>query len=416
MPMQPRLSCRYALNAATAALFVSGCGGAGAPPTSPAAPPPQSAVHGNMKQAIQNVIVVIQETRSFDNLFAGYPGADAPTKGLTSAGKYVRLRRTRLEDDKLCVAGGEGLYFKTAYDDGKMDGWNLLNPKRPLCPYTRVVRTEVEPYWDLAKRFAVADKMFSSTRFGEFVENLYLIAGTTRLRRNTFDIEPVSQAPWSCDASPGTETSLLKSRLVEPLRGPFPCFDQFRSMANLLDKANVAWRFYYGGKPWDDFPFNPYSAIKYVRYGEDWKNDMSVPATNVLTDLADAKLAAVSWVLSPEQDSDLPGKGGGPKWVSTIAQAAQRSSYWKHVAIVVIWSDSGDGSFYDNAAPPQLDPMGLGFRVPMLVVSPYAKHGYVSHTQYEFGSILKFIEQNWNLGSLGSTDQRANSIGDVFDF
>lgn len=143
---------------------------------------------------------------------------------------------------------------------------------------------------------------------------------------------------------------------------------------------------------------------------------MSAPATNIFSDLSRGHLAPLSWVLSPLADSDIPGNGGGPTWVKSIVDATQQSRYWKHAAIVVIWNDASDGNFYDNVAPPQLDVMGLGFRVPMIVVSPYAKRGYVSHTQYEFGSILKFIEENWDLGSLGATDRRAKSIGDLFSF
>ncbi len=95
-----------------------------------------------------------------------------------------------------------------------------------------------------------------------------------------------------------------------------------------------------------------------------------------------------------------------------------KSSYWPSTAIVVLWSDPGNGQYYDNAPPPQLDEVGLGFRVPMIVVSPYAKRHFVSHTDYEFGSLLKFMEENWNLPSLGghATDRRANSISDMFDF
>ena len=86
--------------------------------------------------------------------------------------------------------------------------------------------------------------------------------------------------------------------------------------------------------------------------------------------------------------------------------------------MVVTWIDSGDGQFYDNVAPPQLDVMGLGFRVPLIAASKFAKQHYVSHVQYEFASILKFIEENWALPPLGggATDQRANSISDMFDF
>jgi phospholipase C len=413
--MQLRSTYRYALSTATAAAFLAGCGGTGAPPASPAGLLQQTAFRADAgTQAIQNVIVVIQEYRSFDNLFAGYPGADAPTKGLTSQGKYVRLRPIRLEDDKLCIHDNQGGYFKTVYDGGKMDGWNLIDRGHPLCPYTHVIKTETQPYWGLAKRYALADKMFATTRFADFVNNIYLITGTTQIARDTYDIGMATSVPWGCGAPDGTKTSLLKNGRILKNQGPFPCFNQFPSLANLLDKAAVPWRFYYGGKPQDDFPFNPYSAMQYVFDGPDWKNNMSVPATNVLSDMARGNLAPVSWVLSAEPNSDFPGNGDGPAWVSALAQAAQKSAYWKHIAIVVIWNDSGDGNFYDNVAPPQLDPMGLGFRVPMIVVSPFAKRGYVSHTQYEFGSILKFIEENWNLGSLGSTDQRANSIGDIF--
>ena len=107
---------------------------------------------------------------------------------------------------------------------------------------------------------------------------------------------------------------------------------------------------------------------------------------------------------------------GGPKWVNSIVLATEESRYWAHTAIVVVWDDSGEGRFYDNSAPPQITEVGLGVRVPMIVVSPYAKRGYVSHTTYQFGSILKFIEENWRLGSLGSTDKQSQSIGNIFDF
>ncbi len=104
-----------------------------------------------------------------------------------------------------------------------------------------------------------------------------------------------------------------------------------------------------------------------------------------------------------------------------MVNAIGESSYWQNSAIIVVWDDWG--GFYDNAAPPQLDYRGLGIRVPCLIISPYAKQGYVSHKQYEFGSILAFIEEAYGLpaGSIGSiaqgyTDGRANSLDDAFNF
>ncbi|MFY9719655.1 MAG: alkaline phosphatase family protein, partial [Candidatus Cybelea sp.] len=91
------------------------------------------------------------------------------------------------------------------------------------------------------------------------------------------------------------------------------------------------------------------------------------------------------------------------------------SKYWNSSAIVILWDDWG--GFYDHESPAFLrdDQGGLGFRVPMLIVSPYVQP-HVEHTQYEFGSILKFIEERWDLGSLHTTDERATSIGNVFDY
>jgi phospholipase C len=104
-----------------------------------------------------------------------------------------------------------------------------------------------------------------------------------------------------------------------------------------------------------------------------------------------------------------------------VVNAIGASKYWNTSAIIVTWDDWG--GFYDNAAPPQLDYRGLGIRVPCLIISPYAKRGHVSHVQYEYGSILRFIEEvngipPGSIGptSLGYTDARANSLDDAFDF
>jgi phospholipase C len=100
--------------------------------------------------------------------------------------------------------------------------------------------------------------------------------------------------------------------------------------------------------------------------------------------------------------------------VGDVVNAIGKSKYWKSAAIVILWDDWG--GYYDNAPPKQLDYVGLGIRVPCLIISPYAKRGYVSHTTYEFGSILKFVEDTFGLASLNTSDVRATSIEDSFDF
>jgi phospholipase C len=202
-----------------------------------------------------------------------------------------------------------------------------------------------------------------------------------------------------------------------PGQGPFPCLT-YRTLRDLLDAKGVSWKYYvplmcctaYGKL------LSAFDAIKAVRYSSQWRTNVSTPQTNIFKDISKGRLPAVSWLVPDEPESDHPGTGSdtGPSWVTSVVNAIGQSSYWKSTAIVIVWDDWG--GFYDNANPPQLGYGGLGFRVPAIVVSPYAKQGYISRTQYEFGSILKFIEDNWNLGRLGTSDKRAASIIDCFDY
>ena len=196
-------------------------------------------------------------------------------------------------------------------------------------------------------------------------------------------------------------------------------------MAEVLDGGKIPWKYYVtrllNGGIW-----SPFEAIAYVRHGSDWNTDIIAPQTRILTDIPSGQLASVSWVTPSHEDSDHPGAHSdkGPSWVASIVNAIGNSNYWNSTAIVIIWDDWG--GWFDNAAPPQLDFRGLAIRVPCLIISPYAKEGkssqgYISHTLYEYGSILKFIEQVFNLpyigpSSAGYTDERANSIVDSFDF
>ena len=178
-----------------------------------------------------------------------------------------------------------------------------------------------------------------------------------------------------------------------------------------------------GLDPCDADLLDAFDVIYPVRNGSEWGTNVSWPETNIFNDISKGALPAVSWVIPEDDEDDHPDEpvDDGPQWVASVVNAIGQSAYWKSSVIVVIWDDWG--GFYDNAAPQQFDDTqgGLGFRVPMMVISPYAisgggKGGYVAHTPYEFGSILKYVEQNWNLGSLGTTDTRATSIGDVFNY
>jgi phospholipase C len=260
--------------------------------------------------------------------------------------------------------------------------------------------------------------MFTSETSGSFNGHQDLIRGDTKLSAQEALIDFPSHGPWGCDAPYGTTTPLLLKNGQINEDGPAPCLT-YDTLRDLLDAKQVSWKYYtppligtLAGSYWD-----AYDAISAVRYGNEWTTNISSPQTNVLKDIKHGGLAGVSWVIPDGTDSDHSGFGStdkGPSWVASVVNAIGASKYWNSTAIIVVWDDWG--GWYDHVAPPQLDFAGLGFRVPMILVSPYAKQGYVSHTQYEFGSIVKFVEQVWNLGSLGTTDQRAATIDDMFDF
>jgi phospholipase C len=251
---------------------------------------------------------------------------------------------------------------------------------------------------------------------------LALIAGNTTLTPTTAVGLAPNNEPWGCDAPPGTHVPSITDLHTVVTPGPRPCFDQFKTLASTLDAAGISWRYYAppinvpgSGRLWSEF-----DAIDDIRHSKKyWKNVVS-PETRVLADAGGADLPAVAWVVPSYEDSDHPpGASHGPSWVTSVVNAIGEGKNWESTAIVVVWDDWG--GFYDNAVPPQLDFRGLGIRVPCIIISAYAKKHYLSHTQYEFGSILKFIEQVFDLPPLGPTsegytDTRARSIVDVFDF
>ena len=373
---------------------------------------------------IKHVIVIVQENRSFDDMFAGFPGADAPTYG------YAGNRRIELKDVPLQDPGSIENNWRDAvdsYNDGKMNGFeNEHFYGSPLTyAYARVPRAQSKPYWDLAGRWVLADRMFPMEFGPSFTAHLALISANTSLNAHEFEVDAPTNLPWGCDAASATQSFVIAGG--SETYGPFPCFTQFRTLADTLDAAGVSWKYYappltqIGGQVWSEF-----DSIKRVRYGFDWANVTS-PETRILSDVRDGKLAAVSWVVPDWANSDHTGSGSdtGPSWVSSVVNAIGKSRYWNDCAVFVLWDDWG--GWYDNVPPPKRDLRGLGIRVPLIVISPYARikpgtaAGYVIHTQYESGSLVKFIEQTFGLPPLGPshagyTDSRANSPIEAFDF
>jgi len=383
---------------------------------------------------IKHVVIIVQENRSFDDIFAGYPGADAPTYGYTHKGKKISLKAMGFGQFGVGISHTYHMAL-TNYDNGKMDGFdeNIFNNKQPAgtYPYAHLESKDVKPYWTMAQQYTLDDKMFPTVWGNSFTAHLDLIAGTTVISKKGGTTVSEIDTPynqdvqnWTCYASPPPPTRILthkaNGQIIWGGGGPPPCFkpSQFHTMADTLDAANVTWRYYAptvtkntGGNLWSSF-----GAIENVYGGADWAKDVISPETTILQDIPNGTLPTVSWVIPDGTNSDHEGSGSdtGPSWVAAVVNTIGKSQYWKNTAIFVLWDDWG--GWYDDVPPPQLDFLGLAERVPCIVISPYAKPHYVSHTQYEFGSILKFVEQTFGVASLGYTDARATSIADSFNF
>ncbi|HTU83192.1 MAG TPA: alkaline phosphatase family protein [Candidatus Acidoferrales bacterium] len=417
--MKAAFACMVALVASAPA----GCSpnglGTGASGSLGSLPPVAMQARRKFSSPIRHVVIVIQENRSFDNLFAGFPNADAPTSGTMSNGQTIALQPTTLGAIDICHDYVNAI---GDYDGGKMDGFDLTctaqSKTAGTYPYSYVEHHYIRPYWRMAEEYTLADHMFPPIWGASYTGHLSLIAGTASLTPTASLINQPPGNIWGCDAAPGTNTETLNTALHTEWDGPFPCLTQFATMADTLDGAHVSWR-YYAPQLSSNGLWSEFDGIKDVRYGPDWANVIS-PSPQFLTDVAAGKLAGVTWVVPDWLYSDHAGGGSqGPSWVAAVVNAVGQSKFWKSTAIFVVWDDWG--GWYDNVPPPQIDYRGLAIRVPCIVISPYVKPHTVSHTQYEFGSILKFVEETFGLPPLGPTsagytDTRANSIIDSFDF
>jgi phospholipase C len=371
---------------------------------------------------IKHIVFIVQENRSFDNLFQGYPGADTQSWGYDSKHKKVKLQPVSLSTQYVIDHSAQAMF--TACDGtGKLPGTKCRDdgfdqeqsfggPKN-YPEYVYVPHKDSKPYFDMAHEWVVADRMFQSHLDESFVSHQYIIAAQAA---SSVDL-PYGQ--WGC--SGGTYDQVPTIGKDRQIGGYIrPCYD-YQTLGDELDKAHLSWRFYassFGSRSSGDGSYwSSYQAVNHIYYGPDWSKDVLSPNWRFITDVRKGKLANFTWVVPVCDDSDhvnCPG-GYGPSWVSALVNTVGKSKLWDSTAIFVMWDDWG--GLYDHVPPPFEDYDGLGFRVPLLVISPYAKQNYVSHVQYETASVLRFAEDLWGLGQLAAADTRANSpAGDCFDF
>ena len=398
-------SCIFSL------LTVAGLAGSGAAQAAAGKPPSKAATPGDIT-AIQHIVFIIKENRSFDEYFGQFPGADGATSGTTSTGQVMPLERT---PDTVVDMGHDWTSAITAIDGGKMDRFDIIldgDLNGEYLSYSQMTQADIPNYYAYAQNFVLADQMFSSLHGPSLPNHLYTIAAQSG-GVITVPASPTSQnlSNWGCDSPAGSHVTVVDDE--GNISQVFPCFD-FQTVADSLDSAGISWRSYAPPEGEQGYEYSTYDAINHIRNTSLWTEN-TAPDTQFATDAASGNLPAVSWLVTGPGSEHAPNSTcQGENWTVQQLNALMQGPDWNTTAVFLTWDDFG--GFYDHVPPPQFDEYGLGPRVPLIIISPYAQPGYISHKQYEFSSVLKFIEGRFNLTPLTERDANANDTTDSFNF
>ena len=424
---------------------------------------------------LQHLIFIIQENHSFDNYFGTYPGANGlsnapiccPTS-LSSSSDMVMAYHLNVtqpimivgdelppgqmfpnaSDTITAAASGDGQdelpflipnetsielahEWQAAFTDwnyGKMNGFVVGEDNTATMGYYD--RSDIPYYWDYASNYVLDDDFFSSMMGSSFPNHLYIASGS---------------AGNGNLLNPNNYTWIVNGTVIgsPPSTGPDSGISvdlnlTWTAMAQELSQHGISWKWYTGAQdPTAPTYFDVLPLFSYFQQHPQLIEQNVVGTQNFINSVNNGTLPSVSWI--------IPGSGWVPPaapftntptvtdcvtsehpparpdcgmdYVSYLVNAVMNSPYWGSTAIVLTWDDYG--GFYDQVPPPQTSGYGEGFRVPTLIISPYAKHGYIDHTPYEFGSMLSLIENNFRLPSLGARDLTgigSNDMMNAFNF
>ncbi len=318
-------------------------------------------VSGTGAGKIDHVVYIVQENRSFDDMFHGYPGADTVDSGTISSGEKIKLRPVPLSDQYVIDHSADAMFAACNAPKGELPGthcrMNGFNNEENFGgpfqypEYVYVPRNDSQPYFDMAHEGVLADRMFQSQLDESFVAHQYIIAAQAAW---SVDL-PYSK--WGCGGGRYNKVATITiDRNPNGTPQP-PCFE-YQTLGDELDAAHLSWRFYassYGsvssgsGGVWSS-----YQAVAHIYRGPDWKKNVISPNWRFLTDVRAGKLSNFTWITPVCDDSDhvnCPG-GYGPSWVAALVNAVGQSKFWNSTAIFIQWDDWG--GLYDHVAPAYL--------------------------------------------------------------
>ncbi len=410
------------LSVSFALTILAACGGT-APPTTNATRTASTASTTNQNgdiHKIQHVIVIMQENRSFDTYFGTYPGADGipmqngiPTVCVNDPRTGNCVKPYHNPND-LNHGGPHGAVNATAdINGGQMNGFigqaekgkgSCTAPNDPACSGNGITDVmgyhdarEIPNYWTYANDFVLQDHMFEPDASWSLPAHLFMVSA------------------WSATCSQKGVASSCVNNIAGPVTlqqaDAYNASYAWTDLTYLLYKNKVSWAYYVAPgtqpdceddaascKPVKQGPktpgiWNPLPNFTTVQQDGQLSNIQSV--NNFYTSAKNGTLPAVSWVTPDGQESEHPPAlvSTGQSYVTKLINAAMQGPEWDSTAIFLAWDDWG--GFYDHVVPPTVDQNGYGLRVPGLVISPYAKQGYIDHQTLSFDAYLKFIEDDF---------------------
>ncbi|MGA9100131.1 MAG: alkaline phosphatase family protein [Methanotrichaceae archaeon] len=378
-------------------------------------------------EKIDHFVFIMQENRAFDHYFGTYPGADGIPSGICLMDPAGGGCVTPYHDTNDINRGGPHGWnnAQADIDNGKMDGFlkeaykgksekgqEPCNPPAPDCTPGKDPRDvmgyhdyhEIPNYWNYAHLYVLQDHMFESVASYSLPAHLYMLA-----------------------AQSGGYTGADNQ--------PKPSTYNFPEITELLTSGKIDWKYYVtSGKAPDTedaevvgtMPMQEQDPKKYTLWNPlpafpKVKNDSAefsrlVDTSQFYKDAKDGNLPQVSWVIPSSNVSEHPPSSvkDGMAYVTGLIDAVMEGPDWNTTAIFLSWDDWG--GFYDHVAPPKVDEYGYGIRVPGIVISPYAKQGYIDHNTYSFESWLKIVEERFGVKPLTARDTMAGDMLEAFDF
>jgi phospholipase C len=419
---------------------------------------------------IQHIIVVYLENHSFDNLFGTFPGANglsqasATSRQVDLDGKpfaklppVIDTGKKPPEPDPRFPAGLPNRPFLIdkyvkqdqkvpdlvhryyqeigQIDGGKMDKFAAISDARGLVMgHHDGSRTRL---WGYAREFTLADNFFHAALGGSFLNHFWTICACTPRYDN---------APAEITATVGPDGTMIKDGQVTPdgfavntiftIYQPHPSSitDRTRllpaqTMATIGDRLsakNISWAWYSGGwndalagKPDSSFQYHhqPFAYFSNFADGTEAKRQHLKDETDFIAAVTSGDLPSVVFYKPLGRENEHPGYTdvtSGDRHITAIIDKIRRSKLWASTAIIVTYDEHG--GYWDHVAPPKADRWGPGIRVPTVIISPFAKRHYVDHTSYDTTSILRLIEERFDVAPLGDRDAKANDMRNAFNF